>query len=380
MRALVLAAWTVLGLVSPALAAPKPPPLIVFHAPDGEPAEIAAVRDALVRLARAAGTAFLDLSPPPPAPPAAPAHLRRAIEAYDALRYDEALAALEQGVAEAAATGAAGLEPAELSDLLLYRALVHTQRSDGTRAWEDFVRAATVDPTRRLDPYRFPPRTVEAFQRAVDQVRAARRGTLTVEAPAGCTVAVDGRDVTAAPPKLPHGEHYVRVECPGAPAWGARVVLAEDAQRLAAAPAAPAAPTTAEIAQLARTRGSAAVVWAEVTASPGAPPTVWLRLVDAATGAVKQQSVVALATGGAATPDAEAAAKRLVETEMGVLREPEPRVIVRQLPPEPVPWYKRPWFWGAVGVAAATVVLVPLLVEDLPPDSLEIRPGGLFQW
>lgn len=367
----VLAAWCAsAGPCAAAWAAPTPPPLVVYWAPTDAPAEVAEARAAIEGAARAAGTTVLDVSPPAPAPPAAPAHLARGVEAYGRVRWDEALEALDAGLADAARTGAAGLQPADLSDLMLYRALVHTQKGDKARAWEDLVRAATVDPTRQIDPARFPPTAVEAFRRAADQVAAAPRGTFAVRAPAGCRVVVDARDVTGAPPALPYGEHYVRIDCPGARPFGAAVVLSQATQPLEPALEPIAPPTEAQVAALGRERGAQAVLWTLVAVSASGPPTVWMRVIDVASGRVVDQAVVALSPGGGASPDAQAAVRRLIARVVGP---PPEAVVVRERPRR---WHERPWVWGAVGVALGAAALLPFVFDDGGRAGVDVRPTG----
>src|SRR5688500_10024013 len=146
-RAAGLAAIAALVAAPRAAAEPPPPtPLVVFYAaPELGPARIA-VRGALGGAAQRRGTAMADLSPPDEPSASAALQLRRAIEAYQDFRYAEALASADSGLTEAAATGGLGLSSADLSDLLLYRALALGERGDATRAWDDFIRAATLDP------------------------------------------------------------------------------------------------------------------------------------------------------------------------------------------------------------------------------------------
>src|SRR5262249_46175429 len=159
----------------------------------------------------------------------------------------------------------------ELSDLFLYRGLAETQRGDSARAWDELVRAATVDPTRALDPARFPPRAMQAFARATAQVRGQPLGRLEVAAPAACAVAIDARPSLSVG-ELPYGEHFARVECPGERPVGATVVLAAARQELQL-PRAPAAPPDDDaLLRLGRERGAEDVLLVVVTASPAGPP------------------------------------------------------------------------------------------------------------
>ena len=153
-------------------------PLVVVATPRN-PSELAREASeltlrALHRFARERTTVVIDLTPEGDPPPRARDHLRRGIDDYQAFKFESALAQLEAGLTEATRTGALGLSPDELSELLIYRALVRTELGDAAQAWEDFVRAVVLDPTRRLDAARFPPRATEPFARAVDQVGAGQ--------------------------------------------------------------------------------------------------------------------------------------------------------------------------------------------------------------
>jgi hypothetical protein len=307
--------------------------------------------------------------------------LRRAIEAYESFRYDEALADLDGAIAEAASTGAAGLTSSELSDLLLYRALCHVQRSDATRAWDDFVRAATVDPARLLDPLRFPPRAVEAFQRAVRAVKAAPTGRLVSRHPPTCTIWIDGRTVAATEVRsspLPHGEHYVRLDCPGAPPYAARLSLATDELALRPDLRPPAQPSEQDVIALGRIRGASAALFGAVTSSAAAPPTLRRLLLDMASGSRRGQSIVALAAGGATVDaDATAAARRLLDrltSAANATARPAPRS------PERSPWYRSPWLWGLVGASLTAAVILPLTVDAERPAGFDLRPSGPTPW
>ncbi len=342
--------------------APDAPPVVYFWAPASAPAEVAATRRALDTVAREQGGALIDLSPAPAAAPRAPALVAQAIDDYDALRFDAADKALADAAAEAATTGAAGLDPERLSDLLLYRALVATQR--GADGWGDFVRAATVDPTRQLDPARFPPKTKDAFKRAADAVRAAPWGTIEVETPGGCEIRLDGR--ATATLQAPQGEHYLRVECAGFQPYGALVVLARDRQELAPELVRVEPPGAARVAEMAGGGGPQRAILATVAVSPDLPPVLRLQAVDPS-GRVTGRSTVTLAAGGAATGDATAALRRIVQPA------PAPvQVVIRDAP---TPWYKRPWVWGVAGVVVTAAILVPLLTAD-GSGTLSVIPGG----
>ncbi|RMH43885.1 MAG: hypothetical protein D6689_03935 [Deltaproteobacteria bacterium] len=306
----------------------------------------------------------MDRSPPAPPPPRAGHYLARGIDAYHRLEYETALAQLDAGLAEAARTGALGLAPSELSDLLLYRALVRTEQGDAARAWDDMVGAAVIDPTRRLDPARFPPRAADAFARAVAAVTAGEPIALRVQVPSGCDVAVDARSVApGVDVEVFAGEHYVRAACPGAIPFGAVVSVARSPHVVTPAIVPIAPPDARDVAAWVRRRGGESFIYAVASRSVDLPATVALRLVDATTA--RERGAVIVAAAG----DVGAAAQRLIDR---VVRPPAP--IVKVVPPPPAPWYRRPWVWGIAGAAVATAVLVPLLSDTGPSDRFDVAP------
>lgn len=326
------------------------PPLIGFHAPRGAPPAAAVAKGALARAAEQRGTAFVDLSPAAPPPAEAPRDLARAIEAYHQVAYDDALARADDGLTEAATSGARGLTPAQLGELYLYRALAASELGDSARAWDDFLRAATVDPTRTLDPARFAPRVVESYQRAVAAVAAQPRLTALVEAPAACRRWLDGREATEAELGAVRGEHIVRVECPGHAPWGASIALATDRQVIRPALVAEEPPGPAALGASAAARGLDGAVLARVTTVEGRAVLVLERV--ARDGRVARR--VSATLGRDAGPAARGALDRLLEVGGPV---------VATTRPAERRWYEHPLVWGAVGVAVASAILVPIALS-----------------
>lgn len=339
--------------VVPAAFAEPVRPLVVFYAPAPAPE----ARDALTELARARGTELIDESAAPPPPPQAALHLARGVAAYYEPDYQAARDHLDRGVAEAERTGAHGLTPAELSDLLVFRGLCYSALGDQARAWDEFVRAAVITPERRLDPGRFAPAVVAMFQRAAETVAAAPTAQLAIDVPSACTVHLDGRAhaTGAGPTTVARGEHYVRVACPGHEPFGARVAVSLPTQIVRPELRALAPPDDARLAELARARAATHVLLALV-AGDGAAATVTLRLIDVSDGRERERAIVRLDRGGPA----------IARAAEGVLDRAEPD---RGLVPPPVTakpraWYESPWLWGAAGAAIATAVLLPLALRD----------------
>jgi hypothetical protein len=176
-----------------------------------------------------------------PAPPAprAPDLLKTGLINSQKIAFGEALHDLDAAAAEVASTGGAGLSTDELSDLYLNHAIA-TARADWnatadapptearTRAYTDSLRAAALTPGRTLNTREIPPQAVADFTRALAEVRARPRGTLTVSGSADAQVALDGgapmpvaggivfRDVV-------NGDHLIHVEELGHVGWGAVV-------------------------------------------------------------------------------------------------------------------------------------------------------------
>jgi len=350
-RCLALAAVAVSVSAAPVRAAPA---VAVFHAA-GAGADVAAARDAMAAEARAAHVAWIDATPAPPAPPATGQLLRRGLDAYDALRFEPAATALDGVIAELATTGGDGLSPAELSDAFLYRGLARIQLGDAARAWDDLVGAAILDPVRVLDPVRFPPRAVEAFERARQAVAELPRDPVTVAAPAGCRVTLDGAERSSA--ELLRGPHFASVRCPGRSPWGARIVVAGP-ETITAAPAPVAGPDEREVLVQARALGGDAVL---VTVT-GAAPVALLRRIGL-DGRERGRATVALTGTGAPQLAARTLAGLLVDAA----------------PPAPRRWWQSRWVWAAGGAAVAAAVLVPIAVAagDGATPQVTLRPDGL---
>jgi hypothetical protein len=348
LRWLVLALAITAVIVGPARAAP----VVVVAFRSGEPPPpVRATRDALAAAARRGRVAWLDGTTVPPASRAeAAALLRAGIEAYDALRFDAAAEQLDRAAADAAAHGAAGLTPSALSDLFLYRGLARQQRGDEAGGWDDLVAAAVVDPTRALDPVRFPPRAIEAFERARAALATRSRAVLRVQAATTCAVRIDGLERRQA--ELVAGAHYVRARCPDRVDWGERVVVDAPTQVIASG-----APLTAisdeDLLVQARLLGGDAVI---VDATAGAPPLVTARRISAD----GRERARASATAG--TP----AAAALLDELLAAPRPARSR------------WRSSPWVWAGAGALAASAVLVPLLLfGDDPELDATVRPSGL---
>ena len=334
-----------------ARAAPAPAAdLVVYWSAGGE----APIADRVRTTAQAHGAAVVDRSPAVEAAPEAPGMLAAGIAAYDDLRYDDAEAAFDQALAAVDRTGGDGLERDALADLFLYRALTHIQRGEAG-AWDELVDAARVDPTRILDPARFPPRAIEQLARAHAAVAAASRAHLEVQAPEGCTVTVDGADATGGT-VIVMGDHWVRAVCPGRRTWGRRITVDRDPTTIAATPAAIAPPPDDDALIQGRVAGARAVV--DVRISDG-----FARLRRRAIDGRELGRATVAVTG---TEPELAIADALARLLAGTPTTPAARR-----------WYRSRWTWAAAGAALAAAVLVPIIIlDDSGPAPVVIRPVG----
>jgi hypothetical protein len=341
-------ATLVVGLVlgtSGAIAGPRAE-VVVLWAP-GQPALLAPVTQA----GRLAGAAVIDATTnvAPKAADSAALHAGRS--AYEALRFDDAVVALRGAAESIDATGGAGMSSSDLSDVFLYRALSAVQLGDSARAWDDFVRAAAIDPSRVLDPAQFPPRAVEQFERARSQAAALPRVTIRLRSALGCVVSIDGRVTSAPEVAVVRGRHWLVALCPGRNPNQRAFDAMETMELEAQGRELPALTDDAALVQ-ARVIGAHAVLVVTVGGE--------LALVRRLGIEGREQERRAVRVAGPSGPR-ELAAE-----------------VTHQLQPEERPsrWYRSRWAWVAAGAVAASAVLVPFLLQpdDVPP--VVIRPTG----
>jgi hypothetical protein len=320
--------------------------LVIVWAPGSEVEPVAAV-------ARAAGAAVIDRSPTRRAPVDSASIVRRGIAAYDALQIADAVKLLDDARVAADQSGGDGLSQSELSDLFLYRALVKTQQGDATAAWEELTTSVIIAPTRVLDPARFPPRVIAELDRARIAVAGRGTATLTIDAPPGCAVVIDGIHAgTVATPRIV-GSHWVHVGCPDRAPWGARVEVTADST-LAARNALIAAPTPDEMLIQARTAGAQAFVVVEVAKRVGTA-----RLVGA-DGRERDRRTVTVTTS--LEPLAAAVRALLAPPQVGQTH-----------------WYQSKWAWAAGAAVIAAAILVPITANaasDNAPTSATTKFQG----
>lgn len=343
MRAVIVVA--VVTLAGVARAAPAADVVVYWAPPGAAPALADAARDA----SRAAGAAFVDRRAELAAPADPTPLIARGRAAYDALRFEDAVAALDEAAGLADAGGGRGLDRAALAELFLTRGLAWIQRGDADRAWDDLVTAARVDPSRVLDPARFPPRAVEALARAQAAIAAAPRARLAIAAPPGCAIRVDGVAEAAGALEVGVGPHWLHATCAEAAGWGRRVEVGPGGAAVEI-PAAP-APTDDDVLIQARATGARAAIAIAADAT-----AIRLRRLAADGRELDRRTVAA---GDAAA---------LTSALTALLTPPRPAAR----------WYRSRWLWAAGGAAAVAAVLVPvLLTGDSGDRRVVVRPTGL---
>jgi len=348
-----------------------PAPIVFFWSSPGQadadarPALLAAIDAA----AAPRGARVLDLSPRPAAPPDTAARVARAVAAYDGMRFGEAIGELDVAAAAVAEHGAAGLGRDALVDLYLYRALSKIEAGDEAGAWNDFVRAATIDPARILDPARFRPTAVKSFTRAVKEVSARAPITLAIEAPVGSRIHLDGRPIgrDRAREILQPGEHYIAVERPAAPAFARAITLA-GAVTLVVPDDAARAPSEADLRRRALRLGAAAALVVALSRQDGVP-VVELRSLERGGAALRG----AVRLGPSPAADARDL-RQAVDRALGELDDAgaSRADLAGSGPSAPPPrWYKNRWLWLAIGAAGALVAVSPFLLDSGGPSSVE---------
>ena len=321
-------------------------------------ASLGPVGDAVADACARAGASYVDTSPEAvPLPDPRPL-IKRGIAAYGTLEFDAALTALDAAAGIVDQTGAALVDATALGDLFLHRALTHTQRGEDARAWDDFIAAAGIAPTRVLDPAGFPPRAIERFGQARAQLAATPRGRVKRAGPAGCRVRVDGAAASGAELELAFGRHWLDAACDGRAPVRHRLVVDRAAMEAAIAGPEIRPPDDAALLIQARSAAARAVVAVTVVARTAVVRRVG---VDG-----KEQDRASVSLHGAGVADA-----RAVSLVVGRLLAPPP-------PPDRTPWYRSRWAWAAAGAAAASAILIPLAVRgDGSAPSVTVRPAGV---
>jgi hypothetical protein len=336
------------GVASPSNATAAPSAdVVVVWAPGAKLTPIAEV-------ARRAGAALIDRSPTASSVPATAATLKRGIDAYDALRFEDAWTTLNEARAQADRTGAAGLTQSQLADLFLYRGLVKIQQGELNAYWDELVTSVAIDPVRVLDPARFPPRVASELARVRGALADRKRAALAVDAPPGCTTLIDGAAASAvASAQLLVGSHWVYVTCADRAPWGTRVEVTSD-QLVVARNVVLAPPTDDDVLIQARTVGAKAFVAVEVRSGVG---TARLVSVD---GRERDRRTVAISSDLA--PLAQAVDELLA-------------------PIATTHWYQSRWAWAAGAAVIAAAIVIPVTAaatRNTSPSTWTAKPD--YPW
>jgi hypothetical protein len=399
-----LLAGASLAVTSPARAA-DPPPLVhpIFaHLPDAPENDVGRTR--FTEAATHYNLRPVEVADvPAPPEPRAPNETRMGILNAQKVTFGEAQHDLDAAAAEVATTGGAGLTQAELGDLYLYRAMT-TARADWnataaapptearSKAFDDYLRAATILPNRVLNPRELPPQVVADYQRAVEVVAKRPRGTLVVKGPADAQVALDGGALMPIAGgvtfrELPNGEHLIRVEQIGYAPWGTIIPFGQPTLEVDVPARSALLLDDATSIAHARRMGARFALVAMPKGGPGAP--LELFLVDTVTGARRDAALVPT-VGEAGQVDAavmrlDEEARRVVLEQPTTPGAPPPPPLATEPAPgslgppllltpaptkvrfrdDPAAWARDHWpLLTAIGVVVATSVVLTIAVQS----------------
>jgi hypothetical protein len=197
----------------------------VYWQPPDVDAVGGAVRGAFSDAARSIGARFVDARRADAAPASLVPALETAKAAYAVFAFRDTIVALDALQRAADAAGGGDLDGRQLSEIFLYRGLAKLELISAEAAWDDFVNAARLEPTRALDPARFPPRAVATYKRAAVEAAQLPRAALVLDVPVDAVVRVDGE---RSPPvaAVTLGQHFVSVVADGYERWSAVVPVA----------------------------------------------------------------------------------------------------------------------------------------------------------
>lgn len=342
-------------------------PILLLYAPAHLGAPIAA---GLSDVVRRDGGAFVDLSPKKEQPTTASLTLQHAVAAYQNFDYGRAMDHLRGAIDEAESRGGKGLSSSELSDLFIYRALVRNAQGDTSSAWDDFVQAAVIDPTRHLDAVRFSPSVASSFERARTQVNEGQQARVRVGVHVECKVFLDARPLAPATEVvLRHGRHFLQVACAGYEAHASLVLVDGSEIELKPALRPIAIPERSKLLDMAKARGFRHLIWAHVTDQGAATPTTIFELLRV-DGSELARTSIALGSATSNRAAVQVAVSRLLDN----LAPPE--IVAPVITKAATPWYRKPWFWATAGVVATSAVLLPFALRDDSTSGFDVRLGG----
>jgi len=311
-------------------------PRAAFWAPADPDAPTPAVRAAA---AHALGEHAIALEDEPVLEPAVPSLRKRlaaAVADYEALHLDDAAQAFATLATDIASEGGGDLDRRALCDAFLDAGLTLLELGRTERAWEAFVAAARIDPTRTIDPAHVTPRGATAFHRAVTELTTAARVELAIEIPPGSTLRLDGEPQTASKVAVLPGVHYAGVSAPGFETWRGVVTATPPAVVLRPTPR-PIQPPAIEDPQLV----------ASVALHRRGTDGAWSLRVRA-----RQPSGRHVELEEALGPSPGPQTSALVLAALGAESGAHVALVAPAPPPKKTPLVKRWWFWTAIGAGA----------------------------
>lgn len=354
----VVRAWMLVLAITITVGEARGAPLadvVVAWRGGGQP--LGPVGDTLAGAAGRAGASYIDASPVPAQLPDPRPLIKRGIGAYAQLELDQAASAFDAAVEIVDQTGAHGLDARTLGDLFLYRGLTSHHGRDDARAWDDLVIAATVDPTRVLDPASVAPSAIERFAQAKERVAAQPKSRVTLAGAAGCRVRIDGVVTTSTVIELVFGRHWLDAECEGRAAVRRRVQIDRPASELAVAGEPLAPPDDTALVIQARAASARAIVIVTVQGHIAVARRI------GSDGKPQDRASVS-------TRDPSAVARMLS------------RLLVPPSPAPATPWYRTRWTWAAAGVVVASAILIPIAATrgGGAPADVVVAPTGQTPW
>lgn len=343
-------------------------PILILYAPPHLSEPIAA---GLSDVARRDGGAFVDLSLTPEQPSTAGLALQHAVAAYQDFDYGRAMAHLRGAIEEAKVRGGSGLSSSELSDLFIYRALVRNAQGDTSAAWDDFVQAAVIDPTRHLDAVRFAPSVAASFERARTQVNGTPAVQFRVDVDRECKVLLDARPIAAASElALRAGRHFLDVRCAGFEASASLLLVDGTEMEFKPPQKAIERPALDKLIEIARARGFRHLVWAHVAEQGLATPTAIFQLLRV-DGSELARTSIALGS-----PADNRAASQVAVTRLLDSLAPTEVVLAPVVGSPATPWYQSPWLWATAGVVVTTAILLPFALQGDSASGFDVSLGG----
>jgi hypothetical protein len=312
----------------------EPAPAQVWIAP-GDPRLGAAVRAALQRTLRTRGRKLREVAIPHAEELSLSGDLDRARNLYHELKFSDALAVLTQLSSSAQRLGGGDLDSGSLVELYLTLGLCAIELAQPDIAWDAFVRSVRIDPSRALDPARFPPRASASHRRAQLELGQLPPVLLELHLPADARARIDGDEGHGAGTldrRLVPGPHFVRVDGPGYEPYRAMVTFTQTHEMF-----------TPELRPISAPIPDEADVSARLErASEG-----WRLALRNHTAGLSLE-----ARAPVRAEDAVAVAARLADRVLGV-------------PAKRTPVWKRWWVWTLAGAAVAAVAIsVPVALTQ----------------